>query len=65
MTLYHAFEILLVGTVVGACSVSVARRYLPALREWMHLGPVDAKPTANCGSSGCDGCSPSKQAHHH
>ncbi|MES2491375.1 MAG: hypothetical protein V4607_16435, partial [Pseudomonadota bacterium] len=60
------FEIILVGAVVGACSVSVARRYLPNLREWLHLGPgpENAKATANCGSSTCNGCSPGKQAQH-
>ncbi|CAG9182163.1 DUF6587 family protein [Cupriavidus pampae] len=33
MTLYHAFETLLVPLIVIACALSVASRYLPRTRE--------------------------------
>ncbi len=67
MTLYHAFEIILVSTIVGACSVSVAKRYAPSLREWLHLGPgpeAGAQAGAKCDNSGCNGCSTGKQDQH-
>lgn len=64
--MYHAFEIILVSAIVGACSVSVAKRYAPSLREWLHLGPGPnaQKDSAQCGNGGCNGCSTGKQAQH-
>jgi hypothetical protein len=67
MSIYHVFEIILVSAIVGACSVSVAKRYAPGLREWLHLGPGsdgDAQTDAKCGNSGCNGCSTGKQSQH-
>lgn len=66
MHLYHAFEILLVAAIVGACSVSVARRYAPGLREWLHPTPASEKAGgANCGNNGCNGCSPNGKSAQH
>ena len=33
MTLYHAFEILVVALIVAACAVHVTGRYMPRTRE--------------------------------
>ena len=65
MTIYHAIEILLVAAIVGACSASVARHFLPGLREWLHpTPPSDNAGGAKCGSNSCNGCSPSNAANH-
>lgn len=66
MGLYHAIEILLVAAIVGACAASVARHFLPGLREWLHpTPPSEDADGASCGSGSCNGCSPSKAARHH
>ncbi len=38
MTLYHAFESLLVPLIVVACAVHVAARYMPRTRERVKAG---------------------------
>jgi len=56
MTIYHLIEILLVGAVVGACSVSVARHLGPNVRAWLHPA-LPSETDKSCGSGGCNGCS--------
>ncbi len=62
MTFYHAFEILLVGTIVGACSFVVGRHFLPNVRAWLHPAPQAEAGDAQCGNGGCNGCSSGSKA---
>lgn len=50
MTLYHAFEILVVALIVAACAVHVTGRYMPRTRE-----RVKASLAVRLGGAGATG----------